>query len=318
MNERIPLGVSSCLLGNDVRYDGGHQRDRYIADTLAPYFSFVPVCPEVECGLPVPREAMRLVAAENGPVRLITIRTRQDLTEQMESWCRQRVDELASEELCGFIFKKNSPSSGLHRVKLYHPAGLSSRSEGRGLFAHAFVRRFPLIPVEEEGRLHDAQLRENFIERVFAMKRWRDFLHQEPDYRILIQFHTAQKLLIMAHHPSKYQAMGRLVAQGKEVPRDELLATYGRLYLQSLQAFATVKQNTNVLQHTMGYFREYLTADEKAELLEILEDYRGHQVPLTVPLTLVKHYIRKYDIQYLQGQVYLSPHPAELMLRNHV
>ena len=318
MNEGIPLGVSSCLLGNPVRYDGGHQRDRYITDTLAPYFSFVPVCPEVESGLPVPRETMRLVAAEGEPVRLITSRTAQDLTEQMESWCRQRVEELASEELCGFIFKKDSPSSGLHRVKLYHPSGQSSRREGRGLFADAFVGRFPLIPVEEEGRLNDAHLRENFIERVFALKRWRDFLSEDPDYRALIQFHTAQKLLMMAHDPSKYQAMGRLVAQGKEVPRDELLSTYGRLYLQALQSFATVKKNTNVLQHILGYFREHLTSDEKAELLEILEDYRAHQVPITVPLTLVKHYIRKYGIAYLQGQVYLSPHPAELMLRNHV
>ncbi len=318
MSDRIAVGVSSCLLGNQVRYDGGHKRDRYITDILADYFAFIPVCPELECGLPVPREPMRLVAAEDQPVRLITVRSAVDLTEQMQAWCRRRVEELAAEELCGFIFKRDSPSSGLYRVKLYHPAGESSRREGRGLFADAFVQRFPLIPVEEEGRLNDAQLRENFIERVFAMKRWRDFLAGEPDYRKLVGFHTAQKLLIMAHHPEKYRELGRLVARGKEVCHEELLADYGRLYLESLAAFATVGQNTNVLQHIMGYFREHLTADEKAELLEVIGDYRARLVPLTVPLTLVKHYVRKYDTRYLSNQVYLSPHPAELMLRNHV
>ncbi len=318
MSEQIPVGVSSCLLGNAVRYDGGHKRDRYITDTLATYFTFVPVCPEVECGLPVPREPMRLVAAEGDPVRLVTVRTGLDLTERMETWCQRRADELVTENLCGFIFKKDSPSSGLHRVKLYHPSGHSSRREGRGLFAEAVTRRFPLMPVEEEGRLNDAQLRENFIERVFAMKRWRDFLADDPDYKKLIGFHTAQKFLVLAHHPEKYREMGQLVARGKEVPPDELLTTYGQLYLKSLEAFATVKKNTNVLQHMMGYFRDYLTPDEKAELLEIIDAYHAHLVPLIVPLTLLKHYVRKYDVEYLRDQVYLSPHPAELMLRNHV
>lgn len=318
MDEKIPMGVSACLLGNEVRYDGGHKRDRYLTDILSTYFAFVPVCPEVECGLPIPREPMRLVAAEGESPRLITVRTGIDLTDRMKTWSRSRVEKLSSEELCGFVFKKNSPSSGLHRVKLYHPSGQSSRREGRGLFADLFAQNFPLIPVEEEGRLNDSRLRENFIERVFAMKRWRDFLEDDPDLRKLIGFHTEQKLLVMAHHPEKYRQMGRLVARGKGVPRGELLADYGRLYLESLESFATVKKNTNVLQHIMGYFKEYLTADEKAELLEIIGEYRTHLVPLTVPLTLVKHYVRKYEVRYLQGQVYLLPHPGELMLRNHV
>ncbi len=316
--EPIPVGVSACLLGQEVRYDGGHQRDRYITDTLSQYFSFVPVCPEVECGLPVPREAMRLVGLDGEPVRLLTIRSGQDLTDTMQDWCQHRVEDLAASDLCGFIFKKDSPSSGLHRVKRYHPGGQSSQRDGRGLFAAAFTERFPLIPVEEDGRLNDARLRENFIERVFAMKRWRDYLSENPDYRSLIQFHTAQKLLIMAHHPEKYQVMGRLVAKGKEIPRERLLERYGHLYMEALESFATVKKNTNVLQHIMGYFREDLSSDEKAELLEVIEEYHSHLVPLTVPLTLIKHYIRKFDVSYLKSQVYLSPHPAELMLRNRV
>jgi len=320
VDDAIPVGVSACLLGQEVRYDGGHKRDRYVTDTLADYFTFVPVCPETECGLGIPREPMRLVADDGAEedVRLITVRTGVDLTERMRRWSRERAEALSGEGLCGFIFKKDSPSSGLFRVKLYHPSGQSSRREGRGLFADALTRRLPLLPVEEEGRLNDARLRENFIERVFAMKRWRDFLADAPDYRKLIQFHTRQKLLIMAHDPEKYGEMGRLVARGKEVPREALLAEYGRLYMKSLETFATVGKNTNVLQHIMGYFRDHLTADEKAELLEVLEDYRAHLVPLTVPMTLVKHYVRKFDIDYLADQVYLAPHPAELMLRNHV
>lgn len=317
MTGEIRVGVSSCLLGNEVRYDGGHKWDRYITDTLGHFFVFVPVCPEVECGLEVPREAMRLVAADDGP-RLVTARTEMDHTQRMKSYCDRRVQELEGEDLCGFIFKKDSPSSGLHRVKLYHPSGQSADRNGRGLFAAAVADHFPHLPLEEEGRLHDPLIRENFIERVFSYRRWKDFLVEGPDHRGLIQFHTREKLLIMAHSPRHYTALGRLVAQGKDLSRDELLQGYEEQYLEALTFFATVKKNANVLYHIMGHFKTHLTGDEKQELLGVIGDYARHQVPLTVPLTLINHYVRKYDTEYLQNQVYLSPHPSELMLRNHV
>lgn len=315
MNSTIKLGVSSCLLGEQVRYDGGHKHDRYITDVLGRYFCFVPVCPEVGCGLPIPRESMRLEDDPAAP-RLMTNKTRIDLTGQMLDYCNRKVEELAAEDLCGYVFKKDSPSSGLFRVKVYNN-GMATKN-GSGLFAAAMVRRFPLLPMEEEGRLHDPQLRENFIERVFSYRRWKDFLKEGPTLGQLVRFHTNHKLLMMAHSPEVYRSMGALVAHGKDLPLSELLQHYEELFMKGLSFHATFKKNTNVLQHLMGYFKRELTADEKQELLEVIGQYHDQLTPLIVPITLIRHYVRKYDQQYLKEQVYLAPHPAELMLRNHV
>lgn len=316
MSSSIRIGVSSCLLGNPVRYDGGHKHNRYITDVLSDYFEFVPVCPEVECGLPVPREPMRLVGEIESP-KLITIRNKVDLTEKMLSYCDNKVLELEQEDLCGFIFKKDSPSSGLHRVKVYHSEQKSVR-KGRGLFAASLVRHLPLLPVEDEGRLQDARLRENFIERVFCYGRWKDYLNNSPDYKTLITFHTQHKMQIMAHSPNYYRQMGKLVAGGKEIEHAALMREYEILFMKALSLMATNKKNVNVLHHIMGHFKKILTKDEKTELLEIIDNYAKAVVPLVVPLTLINHYVRKYDIHYLKGQTYLEPHPAELMLRNQV
>ena len=198
MTTPIKLGVSACLLGEHVRYDGGHKHDRYITDTLGPYFSFVPVCPEVGCGMPTPREAMRLEGDPEHP-RLVNVRSRIDRTEQMLEYCKTRVKELECEDLCGFIFKKDSPSSGLFRVKVYNN-GVSVKN-GRGLFAAAVAQHFQLLPMEDEGRLNDPSIRENFIARVFSYRRWKDFLATGPTPGELAEFHTAHKLLMMAHSP---------------------------------------------------------------------------------------------------------------------
>jgi uncharacterized protein YbgA (DUF1722 family)/uncharacterized protein YbbK (DUF523 family) len=315
MTKPIKLGVSSCLLGEHVRYDGGHKLDRYITDTLGRYFSFVPVCPEVGCGLPVPREAMRLEGDPATP-RLVTNKSHIDKTEQMLVFCRTKVRELEAEDLCGFIFKKNSPSSGLYRVKVYN-SGMPARS-GSGLFAAAVAEHFPLLPVEEEGRLNDPDIRENFIERVFGFRRWKDLLLDKPDLGRLVAFHARHKLQIMAHSPALYRETGTLVAHGKEITTAELLQRYETLFMKALALHATVKKNTNVLMHIMGYSKKELSHAEKEELLGVISQYHDHLVPLIVPLTLLKHYVNKYNQHYLQQQVYLSPHPAELMLRNHV
>lgn len=316
MNDKIKVGVSSCLLGNKVRYDGGHKHDRYITDILGSYFDFVAVCPEVECGLSIPRETMRLVGDLEKP-RLVTTRTGIDHTQKMLDFCNRRVKELERENLCGFIFKKDSPSSGLHRVKVFGKSG-QSQKKGRGLFAAALVDNFPLLPVEEEGRLHDAPLRENFIENVFCYKRWQDFLNDSPDYKKLINFHARHKLQLMAHSPKHLSKMGKLVAAGKQTPKQELLDNYQANLMEAMGLKATVKKNVNVLYHIMGYFKKKIVTDEKAEMISLIESYHDQTVPLIVPLTLVNHFIRKYDIDYLKNQYYLEPHPAELMLRNHV
>ncbi len=316
MDGKIRVGVSSCLLGNRVRYDGGHQRDRYITDVLADYFNFIPVCPEVECGLPVPRETMRLVGDAEHP-RLITSKKGIDHTEKMIRYCTHKVQQLENENLSAFIFKKNSPSSGLHRVKVYGSSG-QPQKKGRGLFAAAVVNRYPFLPVEEEGRLHDAPLRENFIEKVFCYHRWKMFLQNNGGYKELVIFHTDHKLQLMAHSPKHLSKMGRLVAESKHVSREELLGKYQECLLEALSLKATVKKNVNVLYHIMGHFKKLISSDEKSELLEIINSYAQSYVPLVVPLTLINHYVRKYRIFYLLEQSYLKPHPDELMLRNHV
>ncbi len=315
MTSRIKIVVSACLLGEHVRYDGGHKHDRYITDILGSHFSFVPVCPEVGCGLPTPRESMRLEGDPANP-RLMTGKTRIDKTDQMLAFCEIKVNELESEDLCGFIFKKDSPSSGLFRVKVYNN-GVAVKN-GSGLFAAAVARHFPLLPMEEEGRLNDLVIRENFIERVFSYRRWKDFLKESPTVGRLVEFHTAHKLLMMAHSPQIYREMGALVAHGRDLMLPDLLSRYEELFMKGLALHATVKKNTNVLQHIMGYFKRELTPAEKSEMLEVIEQYHNHLLPLIVPMTLLRHYIFKYDQQYLKGQIYLSPHPSQLMLRNHV
>jgi uncharacterized protein YbgA (DUF1722 family)/uncharacterized protein YbbK (DUF523 family) len=315
MEDKIRLGISSCLLGQNVRYDGGHKLDRYLTDTLGQYVEYVPVCPEVECGLGVPREAMRLVGDPQSP-RLVTVRTGQDLTERMLKWARGRVKELEKEGLCGFIFKSDSPSSGMERVKVYNEKGMPEKV-GRGMFAKTFMDHFPLIPVEEEGRLHDPKLRESFIERIFSLRRWREAVQGKKSLGNLVAFHTRHKLLVLSHSEKHYRAMGKLVAEGRKQSPDELYARYETLLMEALKLRTTVKKNANVLQHMMGYFKEQLTKDEKQELLETLDEYRKGYIPLLVPITLINHYVRKYKEDYLRQQIYLNPHPIALQLRNH-
>jgi uncharacterized protein YbgA (DUF1722 family)/uncharacterized protein YbbK (DUF523 family) len=316
MERKIKLGISTCLLGENVRFDGGHKLDRFLTDTLGQYVEYVPVCPEVECGLPVPRESMHLEGDLDSP-RLVTSRTKQDMTERMVNWARRRVVELEKEGLMGFIFKSDSPSSGMERVRVYNEKGMPAK-KGVGMFAKAFMEHFPLLPVEDEGRLHDPRLRDNFIERIFALARWREVLAKGMTRGNLVDFHTRHKLLILSHNPKHYQMMGKFVAQAKAIPLKELYEKYQSVLMEALQLKTTPKKNANVLQHMMGYFKDQLSPDEKQELLEIIELYRKEYLPLIVPITLIKHYVRKYDESYLKEQVYLNPHPIELQLRNHV
>jgi uncharacterized protein YbgA (DUF1722 family)/uncharacterized protein YbbK (DUF523 family) len=299
-----------------VRWNSGHKLDKYLTRTLGQFVEYVPVCPEVEAGFGVPRESFRLVGDPETP-RLMTFKSKTDHTDRMLAWAAKRVKELAKEDLCGFIFKSDSPSSGMIRVKVYNEKGMPHKV-GIGIFARAFMAQFPLLPVEDDGRLNDPLIRENFILQIFTMKRWRDNLARKQSMGNLVDFHTRNKLLILSHSQKHYRLMGKLVAAGKKMPIKELYNQYQILLMEALKLKTTIRKNTNVLQHLMGYFKKELSGDEKQELLEIFEQYRSEYVPLIVPITLISHYVRKYDQPYLKQQTYLNPHPLELKLRNHV
>jgi uncharacterized protein YbgA (DUF1722 family)/uncharacterized protein YbbK (DUF523 family) len=316
MDQKIKLGISSCLLGEKVRYDGGHKLDHYLKDTLGQFVEWKPVCPEVECGLSVPREAMHLTGTPDAP-RLVTRKTGTDYTDLMRHWAGGRLEELEKEELCGFIFKSRSPSSGMRGVKVYNPSGVPGTS-GIGIFARAYMEHFPLMPVEDDGRLNDPDLRENFIERIFVFKRWKGLVRKGGRIRDLVDFHSNHKLLILSHSPRHYSALGRLVANARGYQMESLQSDYLKILMEGLKLLATVKKNTNVLHHMMGYFKKQLQHDEKKEMIEVIEEYHRGLIPLVVPIVLLRHYTRKYDEPYLSRQYYLNPHPVELMLRNHV
>lgn len=313
--EKIRIGVSQCLLGEPVRYDGQHKHDRFITDTLGQFFDFVGVCPEVECGLGVPRESMRLVGDPASP-RLLTTRTSIDLTERMQTWIAGRLPELDKEDLHGFIFKARSPSSGMENVKVYNAKG-NQAGKAQGLFAKAFMERFPTLPCEEEGRLNDINLRENFVERVFSLWRFRQAMQANPTLNTLMTFHAQNKLLIQAHHETLMREMGRGLAGLKSKEAQAHIPQYEAKLMRALKAPATVRKHTNVLQHMLGYLRNKLDDADRKELAGMIEDYHRGLIPLIVPVVMLRHYVAKHGIAYLQDQYYLNPHPIELKLRNH-
>ena len=298
-----------------MRFDGGHKRDAFLTGVLAPHVEFVPVCPEVEMGLGTPRETLRLVRSPSG-LRMITTRTQIDHTEGMLRWSASRLAALEKAELSGYVLKKDSPSCGMERVKTY--GGDLPKRDGRGLFAAALLERMPLLPVEEEGRLNDPVLRENFIERVFAYRRLQTLFGRRWSAGALVAFHTAHKMLLLAHSTTAYNALGRLIAAAGDRPRADLRREYAILFMRTLAIPATRARHTNVLQHMAGHMKKKVDAESRAELAACIDDYRRGLVPLIVPLTLVRHYVRLHRVPYLEGQVYLDPHPRELMLRNHV
>jgi uncharacterized protein YbgA (DUF1722 family)/uncharacterized protein YbbK (DUF523 family) len=318
-DEPIKIGVSSCLLGAQVRFDGGHKRSDFLVDTLGRFVEFVPVCPEMDIGLGVPREALRLVRDRNAvsDIRLIANKTGIDHTDKMNSYAARRVIALEREELSGYVLKKDSPSCGMVRVRVYGPSGMATR-DGAGLFAAALIRRYPNLPVEEEGRLNDPHLRENFVERLFAYRRLRSFFSPRWTLGGLVQFHTVHKLVLMAHSPKAYNELGRFVADAKHLARDRVREVYECTFMEALKNLATRARHSNVLHHMLGYLRQHLDGAARSELVTLIDDYRRGLVPLVVPITLFRHYVREFNVVYLRGQVYLEPHPKELMLRNHV
>ena len=310
------LGISACLLGEKVRFDGGHKREQFLTELFGKFVEWIAICPEVEVGMGVPRETVRLVGTLTNP-KMIAEKSGKDWTEAMHRFAMKRLRDIAEQDLSGYVFKKNSPSCGMERVKVYNFKGMAER-HGRGLFAAALISRWPLLPVEEEGRLNDLKLRENFIERVFAYHRWLQATSERKSPGALVRFHTSHKYLLLAHSQRHYRQLGRLVAAAKQTSLAELYDGYGRIFMEALAVHATEKTHANVLDHMMGYFSKQLSAPERQELVQLIGDFRRQLAPLIVPITLIRHYSKKYQIEYLQDQLYLEPSPKELMLRNHV
>lgn len=312
---KIRLGVSSCLLGAEVRFDGSHKYDHFINRHLTQFFEFVPICPELGIGLGVPRQPIRLVQ-HGEEVRAVGVKDPDvDVSVPLRGYFYKV--ERSLEGVCGYIFKKGSPSCGMERVKIYHPNGMPT-TQGSGLYAATLMQHLPLLPVEEEGRLSDPHLRENFITRVLVYQRWQALLRDSPTPGGLVDFHSRHKLLIMAHNQAAYRRQGKLVANAGAAPREPLFADYVADLMLTLKRRASNKSHANVLQHLMGYLKKHLDAGDKAELLETIETYRTGKFPLIVPIILLKHHFRRHPHPYVENQVYLSPHPAELMLRNMI
>ena len=317
MNNKIKIGVSSCLIGEKVRWNGDHKQNHFVRDILENYFEYVSVCPEMEVGMGVPRETVALYGDLNKS-RMISKKSQTDWTKPMESYIKDRVSSLTHDNLCGYIFKSKSPSCGLGRIPVYAEFGSNKVRHGAGMFAKAFTNKFPLIPTEDEGRLNDPMIRENFIVKVFSFSRLKDLFQIKFSIGELVRFHTQQKFLLLAHSRKHYDELGQLVAKPKSLTRQALKEKYGYIFMEALTFKATPKKNTDVLLHMMGFLKKILSKGEKEDILATIQDYRKGLLPLIVPVTLIRHQVKKHKIEYLKDQAYLNPHPKELMLRNHV
>jgi len=317
-NEMIKVGLSACLAGQEVRYNGGHKQSRLCLDSLSQHFEFETFCPEAAAGFGIPRPSMRLIGNPENPTLTYTkdIDSQPDLTEQLSSGFTERVN--TSEHLDGYIFIKNSPSCGLERVKVYQENGHPHRTPGRGLFAEAMRQRYRLLPMEEEGRLHDAHLRENFILRVYAHYYFRHEVLAKPSAHNLLQFHSRYKYVLMAHSQTAYKNLGRMLAKVGEHDLDNLLDTYFEQFMQALSTPATRKNHTNTMLHILGYLKRDVASEARQSIVDTIEQYRNGIVPLVTPLTLLSHYIDQTGSDYIRAQRYLKPYPEVLGLRNHI
>lgn len=313
-SNKIPIAVSQCLLGERVRFDGGHKRSRFVTDKLGEYFEYRSFCPEVAIGLGIPRKPIRLVVTDSGTRVQQVDDASIDVTEPLREYAAEV--SAGQEDVCGYIFMQNSPSCGAFAMKRYGTNGYPLDKNGRGAFADELMHRMPLLPVEEAGRLNDAGLRENFITRVFAYHDWKTSVEKNPTPNALIKFYSRYKYQMMAHHVDTYKKIGRLLADLKTPPIEQVCEEFIHVFMEGLRHLATRKGNTNAMMHLRGYLRGELTATDNQELSNLIENYRQGLVPLVVPLTLLKHHLLKVDDEYLQLQTFWSPHPERLGLRN--
>jgi uncharacterized protein YbgA (DUF1722 family)/uncharacterized protein YbbK (DUF523 family) len=313
---KIKVGISSCLLGNEVRFDGGHKHSRLCSDNLSRYFEFIPECPEVASGMSIPRRPIRQIGDIDSPSVVAVHDNSIDYTDQLNTFSKKKADQLGN--LCGYVFMQKSPSCGVFRVKVFQESGYPAAEPGRGVYAKAVMDANPLLPVEESGRLEDAVLRENFITRVYAYYNWQQLNKQGISHHTIIEFHASYKYCLMARSPTHYVELGRLLADAGKHDVDELAKRYFSLLMEKLSILATRKTHTNVLMHLQGYLKKVLSAKEKQELGNIIDQYRTNLVPLIVPITLLKHHFNNHPDPYIAKQAYLQPYPDDLSLRNAI
>ncbi len=314
---KIKVGISSCLLGNEVRFDGGHKHSTICTNHLSHYFDFIAECPEVGIGMSIPRKPIRLIGDVQSPKVVAVHDNNINYTNEMKTYSERKAKQYSS-ELCGYIFMKNSPSCGLFRVKVYQENGYPAAEPGRGIYASAITKQSPLLPVEESGRLSDPHLRENFIARVFAYHNWQLIKQNGLSHHALIDFHSRYKYSLMAHSPESYVELGRLLADAGNHEVNELAERYFTLLMTALTNIATRKTHTNVLMHLQGYLKKVLTSIEKQELAGIIDQYRMGKIPLIVPITMLKHHFNNHPDPYIAKQAYLQPYPDDLSLRNAI
>lgn len=312
----IKVGISACLLGEPVRFNGGHKESRLCSETLARHFEFVPVCPEVAIGLGTPRQPIRLVGDPDHPRAVGSVHAELDVTDALSAYGRQVATEL--HDICGFVLMQKSPSCGMERVKVYQANGHPIEGGGSGLFAHALMQARPDLPIEEDGRLNDPVLRENFLTRIFAYAEWQRLVASGVTRKALVEFHSRYKYQLMATDPVQYKALGRLVATVGKQPLEAFAPSYFSQLMAALKKTASRGTHTNVLQHLSGYLKRDLGTQDKQELQRLIDQYREGVVPLVVPMTLLKHHFRRHPDRYVATQVYLQPHPEDLSLRNGI
>ncbi len=313
---RPTIGISTCLLGENVRYDGGHKRDRFVTDVLSRYVDFLPLCPEMGGGLGVPRPPIRLVGDPESPrLRGVSDPTK-DVTQQIQRYAKQAMTQLHG--ISGYVLKKDSPSCGMKRVKVFPEQGGPAQRKGSGVFARVLMQTFPNLPVEEEGRLNDPVLRENFINRIFVYRAWQNLEQSGLTPAKLIDFHARHKYLVMAHSQAAYKRLGQLLSNLPKSKLKQIGETYLDELMTGLRRPVNRKGHSNVLQHIMGYLKRNIDSDDKQELMQSIERYRLGEVPLIVPITLLRHYFRVHPDPYIADQVYLQPHPEKLGLRNQL
>ena len=312
----MKIGVSSCLLGNMCRYDGAHSKDQFIVKTLQNYFEFVPYCPE-KIIFSTPREAIRLVKS-NDKIKVVTSNTNKDVTKELEDISIKCAKQIQDDELCGFILKSKSPTCGMERVKVYQETNAPSEKKGIGVFAKQIKERYPLLPLEEEGRLNDAWLRENFLMQIFAYKHIFEFLKTKPTFKDLVQFHTSYKYLVYAKSHEAYKKLGNIVANHEKNELELVLEDYKLAFLQAISLKGSISNTYNVLLHIYGYFKKLISKEEKEEILESIEDFKDEIIPLIAVIKLLKLYTKRFNVEYLITQKFLSPYPKELALRSTV
>ncbi len=312
----MKLGVSACLMGSLCRYDGTCSKDNFIANTLAQYFDFEPYCPEAEV-FGTPRPTIRLMN-KDGEVRVVTTKDKEDLTETLDESCEKNANRIKNDNLCGFILKASSPTCGMERVKVYQEINAPSEKKGVGRFAALIKEKYPYLPMEEEGRLKDAWLRENFLMQIFAYRDLYEFIDSKPSFKELVDFHTRYKYLIYSKSDKSYKELGNIVANHYKRDIDEVLEDYKWAFLKAINEKGNIKKTYNVLLHIFGYFKKLISKEEKQEILDSIEEYKQKVIPLIAVIKLINLYAKRFEVTYLQSQKFLNPYPKELALRSDV